>query len=558
MLETLQIRGLATIESLDIDFRRGFTALSGETGAGKSILIDALGMVLGARADAGLIRDGNDRADITARFHLAKDSGAAHWLAENAMTDEGDPASCLLRRVIQTEGRTRAFINGTAVPVANLRELGEFLVDIFGQNESHSLREAAVQRRLLDSFANHDKLLNEVADLAGQWNVLQDQIERLRSAATRDPAEIELLRHQVVELEALNLDEGEIDEIEAEHRRLANGGQLLQDGSAAEEALYGADNAIYNQMASCLKLLSGILPLDSGFSTAESLVSSAQAQVREAASELRRLLDRLDLDPQRLSDIEARMASIHNLARKHRVRAEQLPATLTTMREALADSEAAGDRINTLISEQDKVASAYQHSAAKLSKARKSAAIKYAKAVCNHVRALGMPNAELLVCVEASGRKNVSPLGTDDIRFDFSANPGQSPKPLAKVASGGELSRISLAIQVVAQTSGGAPTMIFDEVDAGIGGAVADAVGGLLKQLGQKRQVLCVTHLGQVAACGQHHISVSKRVSKGQTLTATTPLEAEDRVQEIARMIGGKSLTQATTAMAEELLNSSA
>lgn len=556
MLEQLHIRGLATIESLVLDLDAGFTVLSGETGAGKSILIDALGLVLGTRADPALVRSGSEKADITATFRIEPKSAAADWLRDNALLDDADASQCLIRRVLHAEGRTRAFINGTATPVSSLRELGERLVDVYGQNESHSLRLAEVQRELLDGYGGHLELLQTVASKAREWQTLEEEIERTRQAAARDPAQLDLLRHQVRELSALNLKDGELAEIEAEHRRLANAGRLLHDGAQAQEQLYGGDGAVHDQLSATMNLLRGLSPLHAGFADAEALVESAQAQVREAADGLRRLLDKLDLDPQRLAEIDARMGVLHDLARKHRVRAEELPARLDTLQSELGEAEAAGGRVDELLNRQAAVLNAYREAATRLSAARKACSKKYGKAVSGHVRELGMPNAQFEVRIEPASRKKPSVSGEDELCFDFSANPGQPPRPLAKVASGGELSRISLAIQVVAQQAGGAPTMIFDEVDAGIGGAVAESVGKQLRALGEHRQVLCVTHLGQVAACGQQHFVVTKAVREGQTFTSVTPIDGKTRVGELARMIGGKTTTAATEAMARELLKS--
>lgn len=556
MLEQLQIRNLATIEALTLELEPGFTVLSGETGAGKSILIDALGLVLGTRADPALVRGGSDRADITASFRIEKNSSAAQWLEESALTDDSDPAQCLVRRVLQSEGRARAFVNGTAVAAGSLRELGERLVDVYGQNESHSLRLPDVQRQMLDGYGGLDDLVREVATRAGEWQALEEEIERTRQAAARDPAQIELLRHQVRELDALGLKPNEVDDIAEEHKRLANGGRLMQDGGTVQEQLYGGDGAAHDQLSASLGTLRTLSALHAGFGDVEFLVESAQTQVREAADTLRRLLDKLDLDPQRLVEVESRMAAIHDLARKHRVRSEELPSRLDALRVELDEAEAAGGRVDVLLSKQAAVLAGYRDSAQKLGKARRKCATKYGEAVSARVRELGMPNARFEVRIEAANRKRPSAIGEDDLCFDFSANPGQPPRPLAKVASGGELSRVSLALQVVAQQDGGAPTMIFDEVDAGIGGAVAESVGNQLRALGKHRQVLCVTHLGQVAACAQQHLAVSKSVKGNQTYTNVEPLDAKARVTELARMIGGKSTTAASEAMARELLKS--
>lgn len=558
MLEQLQIRNLATIASLDLDLDAGLTVLSGETGAGKSILIDALGLLLGTRADPALVRAGADGADITGRFALAPGAAAEVWLDEHALADPDESGQCVVRRVLQAQGRTRAWINGTSVTVAQLRELGERLVDVFGQNESHSLRLPEVQRNLLDGHARHPDLLRTTAECAAEWNDLAQCIERLRAAAARDPAELDLLTHEVRELEALRLQDGELESIEAEHRRLSNAGRLLQDGALVQDALYGADGAVHDQLAAAIQRLRGLTPLDAGFAEIEALAASAQAQVREAADTLRRLLDRMDLDPERLQALDERLSQIHELARKHRVRAEELPARLARLQAELEASQAAGGELEALLSRQAQSLDRYRQAAQALSRARQAQAAVYGQAVTARVRELGMPDAQFRVAVEPAGRGRPHPAGDDDIRFDFSANPGQPPRALSRVASGGELSRVSLALQVVAQEIDGSPTMIFDEVDAGIGGGVAEAVGRQLRLLGERRQVLCVTHLGQVAACGQQHLVVAKRIAGGQTYTEVRAVAGKARVSELARMIGGQAGSSATDALARELLKTAA
>lgn len=554
MLEHLLIRKLATIDELEIELGNGFTVLSGETGAGKSILIDALGLVLGTRADPALVRAGSDKAEIVATFRLDDATAAREWLAEHELLDTDDPATCVIRRVLQAEGqRTRAFINGSATAAAGLRELGERLVEVFGQNESHGLRLAEVQRELLDAYGGHAAALAEVAQLAREHREIGGEIERARAQAGRDPAQVDYLRFQVAELEALKLRPDELPQLEAEHRQLANVGRLIHDGSAAQEQLYGGDDAIHDRLAAVQGRLRGLSALHPGFLAVEGLVISSQVQAREAADELRRLLDHLDLDPERLAVVETRMADVHELARKHRVRAEDLPARHLALSAELRDGEHAGDRIEALQQQRGQVERAYRKAALHLGDARRRCAPQYSALVTQRVRELGMPDARFQVRIEAA---NAAPraLGDDEVSFDFSANPGQPPRALARVASGGELSRVSLAIQVVAQLSTGAPTMIFDEVDAGIGGGVAEAVGRQLRALGAQRQVLCVTHLGQVAAAGRQHLAVSKRVLDGQTYTRVAALDDRARVDELARMIGGTRASAATETMAREML----
>lgn len=554
MLEHLHIRHLATIEDLSIELAPGFTVLTGETGAGKSILIDALGLVLGTRADPGLVRAGCERAEISAGFRLHDAPAARAWLETHALIDSDDPDTCLIRRVLGAEGRTRAFVNGRAANAGDLRELGESLVEVFGQSESQTLRRPEVQRGLLDGYGQHGALLDEVSAQAEQWAKLAERVERLRAAAARDPAQLDYLRHQVRELSALKLRDQELDQLDEEHRRLANAGRLLQDGGDALERLYGGEDSAHDQLAAVCSKLRGLVPMHAGFAEVEGLVESAQALAREAADTLRRHLDRLDLDPARLAEVESRLGDIHELARKHRVRADELLPRLQALEVELAEAESAGGQVDGLLAQQQHCLGHYREAAARLSAARRACAEPYGAAVSARVRELGMPNARFQIRLADARRARPSVAGEDEIEFEFSANPGQPPRSLAKVASGGELSRVSLALQVLAQQVGGAPTMIFDEVDAGIGGAVAEAVGRQLRTVGARGQVLSVTHLGQVAACGQQHLAVRKEVRNEQTFTCIERLDAKARVAEIARMIGGQKQTAATEAMARELL----
>lgn len=556
MLKQLQIRNLAIIDEAQLDFAAGFTVLTGETGAGKSILLDALGLVLGTRADPALVRQGCDRAEISAEFDLADAAAARDWLSEHELLDADDPGLCLIRRVVHAEGRTRAFVNGQAVNAGPLRELGERLVDLFGQNESQTLLRPDVQRGLLDDYGGHEAELAAVRAAAQAVQQGEQKITEARAAAGRDPAQIDYLRFQVRELEALNLGENEIEQLEAEHRRLANAGRLIEDGNRAQELLYGGDAAIYDQLSSAGAVLGGLSALEPGFAEAEALAASAQAQVREAADLIQRLLDRLDLDPEALERSERRLSALHDMARKHRVRLADLPAHQAGLRAELDALEHAAGDLDALQAAQERLLAAYRTVAAKLSGARTRAARRFGETITAVVRQLGMANAQLQVVVEPAGGERVRSHGDDEVRFDFSANAGQAPRPLAKVASGGELSRVSLAIQVCGQSAQGegAATMIFDEVDAGIGGGVAEVVGQKLRELGGRRQVLCVTHLAQVAAQGRQHLGIRKEVRDGQTYTRVKSVEKDARVLELARMLGGQEITVATQALARDLL----
>lgn len=555
MLRSLQIKNLAIIDELNLDWSTGFHVLTGETGAGKSILIDALGLVIGLRADATLVRAGADKAEVAAEFSVADCAAAADWLTERDLRDGDD---CMIRRVVHAEGRTRAFVNGSAVSATELRDLGERLVEIFGQGESRSLLIADAQRRALDESGRYPGPLAAVAAAARSVQQIEADIEALRSVQSRDPAQLEYLRFQLQELDALALSAEELVELDAEHKRLANAGRLINEGDGAQQLLYGGESSVYDQLSRALTVLHGLTPLHEGFAEAESLAAAAQAQVREAADAVRRLIERLDLDPERLAEVEGRLSAIHDLARKHRVRADELVQRHAELREELGTLEDAGTALARLEDLRATALKAYGAAAAALTSARRTAATTLAAAVTGRVRELGMPNAEFVVAVEPLGRDRPTLHGADSVRFDFSANPGQPPRPLAKVASGGELSRISLALQVSLLSEEGAATMIFDEVDAGIGGVTADVVGQQLAALGTHRQVLCVTHLAQVAARGNAHYGIAKSVVNGQTRTSVRPLDHAARVAELSRMLGGDGSGGSTVSLAEELLGRAA
>jgi DNA repair protein RecN (Recombination protein N) len=558
MLINLQIRNLAIIDEVSLDCAAGFTTLTGETGAGKSILIDAIGLITGNRADPALVRSGQEKAEISAEFSLKDAAGASAWLAEHELQDEDDPQHCLVRRVVYAEGRTRAFVNGQPVNAGPLRELGERLIEIFGQSESQTLLRAEVQRELLDGYGGYAPLLAATREAAEAFIAVERKIEQLRPAGGRDPAQIDYLRFQLQELNALGLGENELEQLEAEHRQQANAGRLIQEGGQAQELLYGEEGGLYDQLATATALLSGLVPLHEGFKEALELTESAQTQVREAADSLRRLLERLDLDPEHLAQLERRLADIHELGRKHRIRPSELIARTQALREELESMEGAAGKLAELEQQRETQLKAWRKAAAALGQARRKAAKDFAAGVTVVVRQLGMANADFVTAVEPAGAERPRVHGDDEVRFDFSANPGQPPRALAKVASGGELSRVSLAIQVISQQQSGAATMIFDEVDAGISGGVAEIVGQKLRELGAQRQVLCVTHLAQVAAQGHQQFAIRKEVSAGQTYTRVRALADKDRVEELARMQGGVEITASALTHAKDLLKRAA
>jgi DNA repair protein RecN (Recombination protein N) len=554
MLKHLHIRNLAVIDEVTLDCAAGFGVLTGETGAGKSILIDAIGLVTGARADPALVRAGCDKAEISAEFSIGDCPAASAWLAENECADDDDVDVCVVRRLVYAEGRTRAFINGQPVNAGQLRELGEALIEIFGQSESQTLLRSDVQRLRLDEFGGHADVLDAVAAAHADVSDAERRIERLRSAGERDPAQVDYLRFQLSELEALNLLPGEAAQLDADHRTLANAGRLLSEGGQVQERLFGGDGSVYDLCSEISHTLRELVPLHAGFSEALELCDSAQALVSEAAGSIRRVLERMDLDPERLAALERRMTAVHELARKHRVKPEELGVRLDALRAQVDESANAASKLADLELARDAALTRYRAAARKLGDARRKQARKLEQAVTSIVRELGMPSAQFAVAVETDPTGKPRAIGDDEVRFDFSANPGQPPRPLARVASGGELSRVSLAVQVAGSSRAGAATMIFDEVDAGIGGAIAEIVGQKLRQLGGGRQVLCVTHLAQVAAQGHAHAAIRKEIARGQTFTRVEALDPRQRVEELARMQGGVEITPAALKHAQELL----
>ncbi len=558
MLKALNISNLALIDSLELEWAAGFNVLTGETGAGKSILIDAIGLAIGTRADIGQVRSGAERAEVSAEFQLDKDGAALRWLHEQSLEDADDPLTVVIRRVVQAGGRGRAFVNGSPVTAAQLRALGELLVDIFGQSESQTLLRADVQRELLDGYGKHATELKAVASAAEAVAAIDAEIESLRSAARGDPAQIDFLRFQVQELDALKLEHGELEQLDIDHRRLASAGRLLQDGGTAQERLYSGDDTIYDQLSEVQSLVNGLIPLHADFQSAADAISGAQAQIQDAADTIRRVLDHMELDPERLNSVEARLQAIHDTARKHRVRPDSLRVHHTQLAETLDRLAHASENLEALERRRKDALAHYRKQCSALSAARVKSAKRFSQGVTSVVKTLGMASAQFITVVEADSAAPVSVHGTDDIRFDFTANPGQPAKALAKVASGGELSRVSLAIQVTGLQSGGATTRIFDEVDAGISGAVAEIVGQKLRALGAERQVLCVTHLAQVAAQGHGHYGIAKTVKAGQTFTQVKRLNAEQRVEEIARMQGGVAVSSTALEHARDLLQRAA
>ncbi len=556
MLRQLRIRQFAIIDDLVLQIGTGMTVLSGETGAGKSILLDALGLLLGDRAESDSIRGDATRAEVDAEFDLADARPARDWLDERDLKDEDDADACLIRRVVSRDGRSRCYINGRQATARDLRELGGQLVDIHGQHAHQRLFQRRAQQDMLDRYGVAPELRARVAELARSWHSLRARIDQLRSG-DRGTDRTDFLRYQIRELEALEFHSNELEELDTELRRLANVERLLQDGQQALTLLYeGDEGSVHELIGRATDLAQGIAAIDSGFAEAAELAESASIQVREAADALRHALDRLSPDPERLQTVEQRLADIHDMARKHRIAPDALDEHLEGLRTELAEIEGAADEVARIEAALATTEEDYRAAASELSKARQRTATELAGAVTETLKTLGMPEGRFEIQIDTPDSGDPRPQGIDQIEFRISANPGQPPRPLARVASGGELSRISLAIQVIAMEQTALPTMIFDEVDAGIGGGVAEIVGRLLRRLGGHAQVLCVTHLPQVAAQANHHLHVRKEIRDRQTFTHIEALDPEARVEEVARMLGGLKITAQTRAHAREMIAS--
>lgn len=552
MLVHLSIHNYAIVEQLDLELAAGMTVITGETGAGKSIMLDALSLALGGRADSGAVRPGADRADILASFDLERIPEARQWLAERDLEGDGP---CILRRVITGEGRSRAYINGAPCPLGDLKSLGERLIDIHSQHEHQSLLKTDTHRRLLDEFAGTDELARQVQLVAQRWRQTHQTLERLNSTSNEQRARHQLLSYQLEELENLALGENELERLEQEHRTLTNAESLL--GSCRQVIDQCSESETGNALsilATSLLRLTGQHPQPGALNEAINLIASAQIQLEEAVGELNRFIDHFDADPLRLQGIEERLDSIYTLARKHRIQPPELPALQQRLQTELQGLNADDEAHEHLREELTTYKHHYEDKAQELSQRRQSAAEQLEKTVEQEMHRLGMPDGRFGIELRPSSSDEPQPQGHEQIEFLVSANPGQPMKPLAKVASGGELSRISLAIQVITAQTSHIPTLVFDEVDVGIGGPTAEVVGQLLRQLGQRGQVLTVTHLPQVAAQGHHHLFVHKARGSSETRTAVTLLAEGPRVEEIARMLGGVDLTEESLAHARQMV----
>lgn len=547
MLQRLILRDFVIVDKLELEFAGGFGTLTGETGAGKSILIDALSLALGERADAAVVRAGAERADISAEFAVGSDSPLANWLRQNDFAAD----ECLLRRVVDSAGKSRAYINGAPATLGQLKAAADFLADIHGQHAHHSLLKGDAQRQLLDAHAGLSASARECGEKFRAWQKLREARLRAEQDASASARECELLSFQVEELRQLAFDAAQWQDDNQEQRRLSHAASLLAGAEGAVEALDEGEGAAAAQLDHVLTSLRPLAEIDADLKEPLDLIEAARIQLGEAAHALSRYRQRLDLDPARLAELDARIEAVTTLARKHRVSPEELPETLATLDARLRELQLAADPA-ALAAQEAAAESAYMAVAKKLSAARKKAAAELSRRVTEIMQDLAMGGGKfeiaLLVLEQPAG------YGLEAVEFQVAANPGQALRPLAKVASGGELSRIGLAIQVIASEAGEVPTLIFDEVDVGIGGRVAEIVGRLLKQLGSTRQVLCVTHLPQVASQADWQWSIAKEVKAGETRSKVTPLDADGRIEEIARMLGGVDITATTRSHAAEML----
>jgi DNA repair protein RecN (Recombination protein N) len=547
MLRRLTIKDFVIVDRLELEFEAGFGALTGETGAGKSILVDALALALGERADASVLRTGAERAEVGAEFDVDSGSPLEAWLRANDFDTDG----CLLRRVVDAGGRSRGSVNGSPATLTQLRQAGELLADIHGQHAYHALLRADAQRALLDAQIGATALAVEVAANFRTWRQLREARERAEQDVSAMAREKEMLEWQVKELQALAFEPAHWQEDNQEQRRLAHAASLLDGATAALAILDENEAAVSAQIDEAAAKLRPLTDYDAALKEPAELLEAARIQLGEAVHALSRYRERLELEPERLAELEARIEAVTSAARKHRISPEELPDVLARLSARLEELTLAADPA-ALAEKEQAARAAYDKLARKLSAQRSKGAAELSAAVTEGMQQLAMVGGRFEIALDALPEGAAH--GLEDVAFLVAANPGQPPRPLAKVASGGELSRIGLAIQVIASTAGVAPTLIFDEVDVGIGGRVAEIVGQMLAKLGRQRQVLCVTHLPQVAAQADWQWSIAKETKAGQTVSRVRALDDGGRVEEVARMLGGVTITDTTRQHAREML----
>ena len=559
MLTHIAIKNFTTVEQLTLEFATGLSTITGETGAGKSVMLDALALALGSRSNTNVLRSESQAAEVTASFSLNTQSAALAWLRDKELI-EADSDEVICRRILKSDGRSRSFINGSPVNLSDLKAIGEQLVDLHGQHEHQSLLNKATHQPMLDAFGKHQNLQSEVAKIAQQWSAVQRKINEFRTANKNPEARQQLLAYQVQELDKLALSEGETQKLEDEQKMLANAEDLLRQLQIATDLCDGDSGdsnsgALTATRQSIIKLNESVRSLPN-LQGAIDLLDSARIQIEEALSEMQASAERVRIDPQRLRDVETRLDTIYAIARKHNIKPEQLAAQHQTLTHELEALENSDEVIAGLLAKQTELTMQFDKKAQQLTKKRNAAAKRLITAVRKKLTDLQMKHCNFEVNLSERKADAPSSSGHESVEFLIATVPGKPTQPLAKIASGGELSRISLAIQVVTAQTSDTPTLVFDEVDVGIGGGAAEVVGNLLRELGKTCQVFCVTHLAQVAAKGSQHLLVSKEISKANATTRIDRLDNESRKIELARMLGGLDVTASTLAHASEILES--
>lgn len=550
MLTQLTVSNYAIAERVELQFGKGMTALTGETGAGKSIVLDALGLAMGGRADAGAVRHGAKRADITATFDVSGITEARQWLEEHELDDDNE---CILRRVINKDGRSRAFINGQPCPLTHLKDLGSTLMDIHSQHQHQSLLRKETHRKLLDEFAGVDALAEQTREAWKAWHKTHQRLTERRQNADEAEARLQLLRYQVEELDRLALEEGEQEQLEKEQEQLSHADAVLHGSHQAALLCTEDENSAADLLRQALHQLEQLPVEVPALAETIQMLNEAQIQVSEAGDNLRRFVEDYDADPTRLAEVEERLSAVYQMARKHRIGPESLLELHQTLSAELASLDDGEGSVEKLEAELESQLARFNELATRLSEARQQAASNLDQRIAEELAQLSMPAVQFVTHLSRNKGDEPAPHGLEDVEFLVSANPGQPARPLAKVASGGELSRISLAIQVVVAQTSTTPTLVFDEVDVGIGGGTAEVVGRLLRSLGNNGQVLCVTHLAQVAAQCHQHLFVSKFTEADATYSKIESLDDNGRVSEVARMLGGVDMTEHTIAHAHEM-----
>ena len=554
MLTQLTINNFAIVRHLNLELSEGMSVITGETGAGKSIAIDALGLCLGYRSESSMIRNGADKADITATFQMQPNSPAYLWLKDHELLDEDNPYECILRRMINLEGRSKAFVNNRPLPISQLRELGQYLIHLNGQHAPQLLLKSEYQLELVDNYAGTHSLLGKMQEQYNKWRKLHQQVKNFRQQCKENEARKQLLQYQVDELDEFDIKEGEFEEMEETHTRLSNSEELTEMSQSVLDLLSddnsNADSLIYN----AIRYLEDLVEVDANYQSSLDMLNEALIQVQEASAEVRSLADGIEQDPELLAELDERIARAMSLAKKHYVSPNELWQHHRVLQDELQKLVDFEDNEEQLIADEKKAYRECVALAEQIYQERVSAAQKLAEQVTAQIKALSMENGEFYIDIQHDVKK-LTPNGADFVEFNLRSNLGQNAQPLAKIASGGELSRISLAVQVLTANKLSTPTIIFDEVDVGISGIAATTVGRLLRQLGNKCQVLCVTHLPQVASHGHQHFNVQKYVKDNQTETQMSLLSEQERINALARLLGGSKITDAVLANAQEMLD---